>query len=134
MFSCSNDLDKVVSKAWEKCKNNTSCIVDFADLMTFEWDTMCFYSVGYSLEEINENLGFELREWRDVGDRVIFLNKGKVVYHQEWFPTPSKPPKGTRFVAEYPITVDRFKFKIGKPEAKFEVIKNDKAFYLRSIR
>lgn len=53
--------------------------------MTFEWDTMCFYSAANSLEDINRDLGFELKEFTDVGDRLIFLNKGRFVYQKEWF-------------------------------------------------
>ena len=62
IVSCSNrnDFDNIVSNEWEKCKESTNCIIDFANLLSFKWDTMCFYSGACSLEDINKDLGFGL--------------------------------------------------------------------------
>ena len=129
MLSCSNrnDIDYIVSVEWDKCEDSKNCIIDFACLMGFEWDAMCFYSGGNSLEDINEDLGFELKEYTDTGDIVIFLNKGKVVYQKTWFYNPSKPPKGVIFIT------DLKKIRVNKSEAKFEIKKVNKAFYLEKI-
>jgi len=125
-LSCSNknDFDNVVAEKFEQCGKSTDCLIDFSSLMWFEWDTMCFYSGANSLEDINKDLGFELKEFTDIGDRVIFLNKGKVVYQKEWFPEPSKPTKGTVFITDFK------KMRLPKSEAKFKIRKEEQAYYL----
>jgi hypothetical protein len=125
-LSCSNknDFDNIVADKYEQCEKNIDCLIDLSSLMWFEWDTMYFYSGSNSLEEINKDLGFELKEFTDIGDRVIFLNKGKVVYQKEWFPEPSKPTKGIIFVT------DLKKMKLSKSEAKFKIRKEGEAYYL----
>lgn len=125
--SKSKDFDSIVSNEWEKCKEGTNCTIDFADLMDFEWDTMCFYSGAYSLEDINKDLGFELKGFTDIGDRVIFLNKGEIVYQKEWYTKPSEPTVGTIF------ETDLKKFKVSKSNAKFRINKDGKAYYLTKL-
>ncbi len=129
MVSCSNknDIDSIVSNEWNKCNNRTNCTIDFANLNNFEWDTMCFYSGGFSLEDINKDLGFEIKDFTDIGDRVIFLNKGKAVYHNEWYKLPDEPVEGTVFVSEFK------KFRVGKLEAKFKIKKEGKTFFLTKL-
>jgi hypothetical protein len=125
--SDNNDFDDIISEEWERCQNEGIDTIDLSILMKFEWDTMCFYSCANSLEEINQDLGFELKEFSDIGDRVIFLNKGKVVYHKEWFPEPSSPNEGTVF------ETDLKKFRIKKSDAKFKIRKEGEAFFLKKI-
>lgn len=127
--SCSNrnDFDGIVSNKWEKCDVKTNCIIDFAISMNFKWDTMCYYSGGCSLEEINNDLGFELKQFTDIGDRVIFLNKGNIVYQKEWFTNPSEPIVGTIF------ETDLKKFRVSKVEAKFIIKKEGRAYYLTKL-
>lgn len=129
IFGCSNknDIDNIVSTEYNRCKENTNCLIDFAHLMNFEWDTMCYYSGANSLEEINKDLGFELRDFTDIGDRVIFFHKGKIIYQKEWFYNPSEPPKGIIFMT------DLDKFRISKSNAKFEARKEGNAIYLIKI-
>jgi|688.fasta_scaffold289601_2 hypothetical protein len=119
-----NDFDYIVSSQWEKCIEDKNCIVDFSNIMSFEWDTMCYYSGANSLEDINKDLGFELKEFTDIGDRVLFIKDSKVVYQKEWFPNPSEPTEGTIFVTE------QNKFRVNKSNAKFRINKKDKSFYL----
>lgn len=126
LFSCSckNDFDVIVSENWRQCSEDSYCIIDFANSMNFEWDTMCFYSGAFSLEEINSDLGFDLKDFSDIGDRVVFIYNGKVVYHKEWFPQSSKPLAGTVFIT------DQSKFRVTKSDAKFIITKVGSAFYL----
>ncbi len=126
IVSCSNknDIDNIVFKEWNKCLEKDNCKVDFAQLMTFDWDTMYYYSAAYSLEDINKEIGFELQKFIDVGDRVIFLNKGSFAYQQEWFYNPEEQFKGVFF------DTNMSKFKISKKDAIFSVKKINDAFYL----
>ena len=129
IVSCSNknDIDSIVSNEYEKCNDNTTCVIDFAERMNFEWDTMCFYSVANSLEDIKKDLGFELSYYEDIGDRVIFLKNNKVVYHKSWFPNPSEPTEGIIF------ETNNNKIRVGKPNSKFKIRKEKKAFYLKKL-
>lgn len=127
MLSCSNSVDYKISKEWNKCKEESNCIIDFANVMNFEWDTMCYYSVANSLEDINEDLGFKLNKYKYTGDRLIFLNKGRFVYQYEFSYLPSKSPEGVF------ILTDLDKFRVSKSDAKFKVEKVDKAYYLEKL-
>ena len=126
IINCSdkNDIDNIVIRKWNACTEKSNCNINFAYLMTFEWDTMCFYSAANSLEDINRDLGFELKEFTDVGDRLIFLNKGRFVYQKEWFYDPNGQPEGIVFIT------DSKKFKTSRADAKFGIKKNGKIFYL----
>lgn len=128
-LSCSNrnDIDSIVAKQWEQCNKNLNCVVDFSNVMGFEWDTMCFYSVGNSLDDIEKDLGFVYEQWTDIGDRVIFLHKGKIVYQKDWFPTVDKPVEGIVFLT------DLKKFRITKSNAKFKIKKEGYAYYLEKL-
>lgn len=130
IVSCSNknDIDNIVYKKWNECIEKHHCNVDFAQLMTFDWDTMYYFSAVYSLEDINKEIGFELKKFIDVGDRVIFLSKGRFVYQQEWFYYPEEPFKGVFF------DTNMSKFKVCKKDAIFSVKKINDAFYLENIK
>jgi hypothetical protein len=129
LIACSdkNDIDNIISEKWEQCGDKSNCIIDFANSMQFQWDTMYFFSGANSLEDINKELGFSYTQWEDIGDRVIFLNKGKIVYHKDWFPTADEPVKGAVFIT------DLDKLKLTKSEAKFKISKKGKAFYLEKL-
>src|ERR1035437_2898990 len=129
LLSCSNrnDFENIVSNEWGKCKGSANCTIDFANVMNFEWDTMCFYSGACSLEDINKDFRYGLKEFTDIGDSVIFLNKGEIVYQKEWFTKPSEPPVGTVF------ETDLKKFRVSKFDAKFRISKVGKAYYLTKL-
>lgn len=126
LFSCSkkNDFDNVIADSYRQSEKKNEYYIDFSSLMWFEWDTMCFYSGANSLEDIEKDLGFTYSEWGDVGDRVIFLKNGKIVYQKEWFPRVDQPLRGAVFIIELK------KFKLPKSDAKFKIRKDGQAFYL----
>ena len=126
LFSCSktNDFDDIVANKWRQSDESKDCIIDFAKEMDFEWDSMCFYSGALSLGDINKDLGFELKGFVDIGDRIVFLYKGKEVYHQDWFPNSGEPTEGVVFETE------KDRFRLDKTNAKFKITKHNKAYYL----
>ena len=129
LLSCSNknEFDNIVATKYQQCEENKICVIDFSSVMWFEWDTMCYYSGSNSLELINEDLGFELNEFTEIGDRVVFLNRGKYVYQKEWFNEPDKPVKGTVFVTNLK------KMRLSRFETKFKITKQGDAFYLEKF-
>lgn len=87
LYSCDNGYNRVddaVISCWNRHRTEKSIVIDFSREFTFEWDTLCFYSLGCSLDEINHDLGFQLTEYTDLADRMIFLNHGKLVYIAGW--------------------------------------------------
>ncbi|MFV0290247.1 MAG: hypothetical protein ACK5IJ_05020 [Mangrovibacterium sp.] len=128
--ACSNrnDLDDIVANEFEKCpEQSNNCVVDFSKIMKFEWDTMYYFSGANSLEDIKKELGFSYNQWEDIGDRVIFLNKGKIVYQKYWFSNPSEELKGVVFATDLKT------FKVDKSNAKFKIREQGKAFYLEKL-
>ena len=125
--SCSNNFNKVddvVISYWNTHKTEKNIVIDFSKCFDFEWDTLCFYSSGCSLEEINHDLGFQLTEYTDLADRMIFLNHGKLVYIAGWWYDPENP-KG--------ITIDSPNniFKTNRSRAKFRIKKKEDVFILQ---
>lgn len=128
--ACSNqnDFDNILANEFEKCsEQRDDCVVDFSKIMKFEWDTMYYFSGSNSLEDINKSLGFDFKQFTDIADRVIFLNRGKVVYQKEWFSNPSKELQGVVFATNLKT------FKVDKSNAKFKIAKQGKAFYLEKL-
>ena len=126
-FSCSNNknkVDKVVSSYWENNHTRTNAIIDFSKEFDFDWDTLCYYSVGCSIEDINRDLGFKLTAFTDLADRMIFLKNGELVYIAGWW----YDPENHQGVA---IDTPKMLFRISRNRAKFYVEKRDKVFVLR---
>jgi hypothetical protein len=129
MFGCSsqNSFKTIIQKHWDTCKSEDFCTINLANSFTINWDTLCYYSGALSLEEINRDLGIELKDFTDIGDRIILLNKGQIVYHWSWFYEPSEQPSGVI------IETNLKKFKISKQEALFKIKKNGKMLVLTRI-
>ena len=126
-FSCDNDYNKVddaVVSYWNRHQTEKKIVIDFSKEFDFEWDTLCFYSLGCSLDEINHDLGFQLTEYTDLADRMIFLNHGKLVYIAGWWYNPENP-KGIIINSRNNI------FKINRSMAKFSIKKKDDVFILQ---
>ena len=126
-FSCDNDYNKVddaVVSYWNRHQTEKNIVIDFSKEFDFEWDTLCFYSLGCSLDEINHDLGFQLTEYTDLADRMIFLNHGKLVYIAGWWYNPENP-KGIIINSRNNI------FKINRSMAKFSIKKKDDVFILQ---
>ena len=75
-----NKVDKAVEACWQARQTGKEATIDFARAFDFEWDSLRFYSVGCSLEDIDHDLGFPLTEYTDLADRMVFLNHGKPAY------------------------------------------------------
>ena len=93
--SCKDN--SIAGKLYSKCDGQNNCIRQVKDVTNFKWDKVYIFSVGASLEDIQKTLGVPYEQWQDVGDRIIFVEKGKVVYHEEYFPYPEHIEKGRTF-------------------------------------
>ena len=126
-LSCSNNknkVDDVVSSYWEQNHTQQNIIIDFSKEFDFDWDTLCYYSVGCNIEDINRDLGFKLTEFTDLADRMIFLKNGKLVYIAGWWYDPENP-------IGVAIDTPKMQYRISRNKAKFYVEKRDKVFVLR---
>ena len=72
------------------------------------------------------DLGFQLTEYTDLADRMIFLNHGKLVYIAGWWYDPENP-KG--------ITIDSPNniFKTNRSRVKFRIKKKGDVFVFSRI-
>jgi hypothetical protein len=78
----------IAAKLYSKCEGKDKCVQKIKEVTDFKWDKVYIFSVEASLENIEKILGVPYKQWGDVGDRIIFVDKGKVVYHEEYFPYP----------------------------------------------
>lgn len=101
--------------------------IDFGESLWFDWDTMYWFPSNIPLEEINSMVninGF----WRDVGDRLVFVKKNKIVYYNEFFPNHETPMERV-CIDPYSVQVIR------KEDASFLIRKvSDKLYILSQTR
>jgi hypothetical protein len=90
---------------------------------------MYFFSNANFLNEIDSILGFHLKEWTDVGDRIVLINKNnKVVYYQEWFPYPSDEIKNVVV-----FETNKKYIRVDRNSAIFSIRKENNFYFLKLI-
>jgi len=94
-MSCKDS--SIATKLYSKCDKQDKCIRKVKDVTKFRWEKVYIFSVGASLEDIQKVLNVPYNQWQDVVDRIVFVNQGKVVYHEEYFPYPEHIEKGRTF-------------------------------------
>ena len=125
-FSCGigqNKVDDAVTTRWKARQTGIEPTIDFDKAFDFEWDSLRFYSVGCSLEDINRDLGFPLTEYTDLADRMVFLNHGKPAYITGWWYNAEKPSGTT-------IGCNGSVFKTDRKHAKFKIQKRGNLYIL----
>lgn len=125
-FGCSQEskFENSVTKEFQKCKGTDGCVLDMTKTFDFDWDTVYYFSGKYSLEEINRVIGFEIKNYKDVGARIIFVRNGRDVYSYEWFPTPENIKE------KVCILTDLESFKLNRNMAKFKVEEINKIIFI----
>lgn len=91
--ACQNSIQDKILKNIKKNGKGDSCLVKMVDITSFDWDKMYVFSENSSLEEVNQQLGFEYPYFKDIAKRLIFVKSKKVVYHEEEYPDPEKKSK-----------------------------------------
>jgi len=88
-FSCNHSksqFEQAVLKKIDSCDSQIPCVFHLYNDLGIEFDSAVTFSTAVGLGEVNEILGFELLNYTDIGNRIVFIRNGKVVYYQEWFP------------------------------------------------
>ena len=94
---------------WEKDKNG-ECIIDLAETMNFEWDSLIYTS---------PSLRFDTHY-----TKIRFMRNGNVVYYAEWFPYPyEENPGGVVFMHEGDMLT------VYPHDAKFKAYKDKEALF-----
>ena len=120
---------------WNQDRNGES-VIDFAEIMPFEWDYFVKYSKPYNLEDIKKEYNIETDDMYDISDlelRVMFIHDNKVVFYEDWSweGHPYVYPKGAALFADKYLVVKR-------EDAKFRAKKEsyddeDYTLWLRKI-
>lgn len=130
-------LDRSVTAHWEKWKaegkDTTMCIVDFAEIMPFEWDTMVYAwyyhdndTKGFE-EYMNNQYWVENEKCRgNSEEKIHFWENGRLAYVLD-LNMASDKEKGVIF-----CTDNNF-IKRGRNDAKFHVKKNGKYYIIRDM-
>ena len=94
---------------WNK-DNNGECIIDFAEVMPFEWDSLVFTSPSWRFDTHYT--------------KIMFMRNGNVVYYADWFPYPyEEHPGGVVFMHKGDM------FTAYPHDAKFKAYKDDKSLF-----
>ncbi len=130
-------LDKLVAVHWEKWKaegkDTTMCIVDFAEMIPLEWDTMVYVWYFRSNDEkglyeyMNDKYWVENEKCRgNHEEKIHFWKNGRLVYVID-LNMASDKEKGVIFCT------DNSFIKRERNDAKFHVNKNDKFYIIRDM-
>lgn len=119
-------LDSVVGKHWNDWKisgnDTTECIVDFSEIMPFEWDTLVYF-YRYKLKDSNELCDYSKKYSISSGlEGLHFLKNGNIVYYVN-LDMSSDNEKGICFCTHKDI------IKRSRNNAKFRILKKG-AFYV----
>ena len=129
-------LDRIVGTYWYDWKNagkdTTNCILDFENIMPFEWDTLVYVDHVFTPVEPNK----EFDEYIDtrypearVNDfilRLHFLRKGKIVHDVNLYMV-SDDAKGAYF------RTHKYFIKRGRKDAKFHLVRDCNFFVIRDM-
>ncbi len=120
---------------WNRDENGES-VIDFAEIMPFEWDYFVKYSKPDNLEDIKKEYNIETDDMYDISGhelRVMFIRNNKVVFYEDWSweGHPYVYPKGAALFADKYLVVK-------KEDAKFKAKKEtyddeDYTLWLRKI-
>ena len=110
----------------KRTHNKGNDIIDFSEALCFEWDKMYWFPAGYPLEYVNSIVNIN-RFYPDMGDRIVFVNDGRVVYFREYFPYHETPLKRVSFNPDLALVFQ-------KDNALFAIEKvSDKLYILSHI-
>lgn len=119
-------LDYEANKHWNDWKisgnDTTECILDFSEIMPFEWDTLVYF-YRYKLKDSNELCDYSKKYSISSGlEGLHFLKNGNIVYYVN-LDMSSDNEKGICFCTHKDI------IKRSRNNAKFHILKKG-AFYV----
>ncbi len=104
---------------WKKNKNG-ECIIDLAETMNFEWDSLMFLPPNDKIAAKRERENLKPEEMYSDCNRILFFRNSDVVYYAEWYWYPRENhPGGVRFLSPSPSK----RFTIYPHDAKFRARK-----------
>lgn len=77
---------KIEKEICSKCKFNKDCSIDISSITPFKWDRIFVFKETATLDEIQSAIDADYPYFTDIARRLLFLNAGKIVYHEEIFP------------------------------------------------
>lgn len=128
VYSCTNPSESKIDYMVDKIcfDKDGGCIVSLKDLIVEDWDYVLISNEAFSLEELNNQLGFEYPYFTDIGNRIIFVKGEKIVYHEDEFLNPDNIKEGKVF---FNFGKNNY-MKIERNNATFKVVKDNKFYYL----
>lgn len=118
-----NHIDKIVVSHVEK--EGVGCYIDMAEELDFQWDSLFYFSIGCSLEEIQETVGYPLIVDKDLSYLMIFFFEGRMVKLFRW----------DYFQSDFGVIIDtpELIYKTSFQKAKFKVRKGNQCFILEPV-
>lgn len=75
--------NKIGDKIEEECASNSQCVITISSVTDFQWSKLYVFSPTATLEDVNSRLGFEYPYYKEFSRIMVFVNHGKIVYHEE---------------------------------------------------
>ncbi len=78
--------EQIVRWASKNCDKNQSCEIKIADITKFDWDTMYYFEVGMTQNDVAKIMNVPVENYTPGYHTIVFVKDGQVVY-TEYFPT-----------------------------------------------
>lgn len=117
---CSVDtsLDSIVENEYEKCVSKGNCVIDFSQVLNFEWDNLYCFDEGISSNAVSKAIGFNYLGDKDLSRLILFTKNKQIVYEQKQAVNYNKPNKIDFYGDEYNYTTSNAKFQIEKDKER----------------
>ena len=92
--SCKQSFDENLFRSLDiQCSQKENCIIKANEINKLNWDTMIFFSISATPEDMRNVLGRNETGWRDLTEQIVFLLKGNVIHREYMAYNPESPPK-----------------------------------------
>ena len=96
---------KMVAVIVANCQGNQECLLRPQDVTNFQWDKMFVFGYGASESEVERVLGTKDRWGGEFQRKIVFTNRGKIVFHEEE-PTDVEHPLKDEVAFDFPPNSD----------------------------
>lgn len=129
LIGCSSSPSSQIKNGLEKaCENNDKkqrVIVNLSEITSFKWDTLFYFSPGFSQSEIEQIIGVSPCDYDDLSYQMFFIEtSSKNLIHASWLYSPER---------RIGVAIDTTMFKTDNKHARFYLEKDGDQLLLTPI-
>ncbi len=134
LSSCNkgNLIDKTIAKHINT--KGINCPINLGNELDFEWDSLYFFSMGCSLDDIHEAMGYSVNIDNDLSDVMVFVYKGNIVETCIWeYCDNDFFGNNCQNTTSVIVDTDSLTYKTSRNNSTFNIIKKNRCYILVPI-